>query len=56
MARPLGFEPLPSASQNLKDFSDANRKVLNMMEWWLRLVMPEEEVEQEAIDFLQQRL
>ncbi|WP_372798574.1 conjugative transfer ATPase [Litorivivens sp.] len=36
------------ATQNLEDFSDASRKMLNMMEWWLCLVMPKEEVEQIA--------
>jgi len=34
------------ATQNLEDFPDASRKMLNMMEWWLCLVMPKEEVEQ----------
>ncbi|MEW8523843.1 MAG: conjugative transfer ATPase [Candidatus Thiodiazotropha endolucinida] len=36
------------ATQNLEDFPDASRKMLNMMEWWLCLVMPKEEVEQIA--------
>ena len=36
------------ATQNLADFPDASRKMLNMMEWWLCLVMPKEEVEQIA--------
>jgi len=36
------------ATQNLEDFPDASRKMLNMMEWWLCLVMPKEEVEQVA--------
>ena len=36
------------ATQNLEDFPDAARKMLNMMEWWLCLVMPKEEVEQIA--------
>lgn len=36
------------ATQNLEDFHDASRKMLNMMEWWLCLVMPKEEVEQIA--------
>ena len=31
------------ATQNLEDFPDASRKMLNMMEWWLCLVMPKEE-------------
>jgi len=36
------------ATQNLEDFPDASRKMFNMMEWWLFLVMPKEEVEQIA--------
>ena len=36
------------ATQNLEDFPDAAKKMLNMMEWWLCLVMPKEEVEQIA--------
>ncbi|MBK1734907.1 conjugative transfer ATPase [Halorhodospira abdelmalekii] len=36
------------ATQNLEDFPDASKKMLNMMEWWLCLVMPKEEVEQIA--------
>jgi len=36
------------ATQNLEDFPDQARKMLNMMEWWLCLVMPKEEVEQIA--------
>jgi hypothetical protein len=36
------------ATQNLEDFPAASRKMLNMMEWWLCLVMPKEEVEQIA--------
>ncbi len=36
------------ATQNLEDFPDASRRMLNMMEWWLCLVMPKEEVEQIA--------
>jgi conjugative transfer ATPase len=36
------------ATQNLEDFPDASRRILNMMEWWLCLVMPKEEVEQIA--------
>ena len=36
------------ATQNLEDFSDASKRMLNMMEWWLCLVMPKEEVEQIA--------
>ena len=37
-----------AATQNLEDFPDASKKMLNMMEWWLCLVMPKEEVEQIA--------
>jgi conjugative transfer ATPase len=36
------------ATQNLEDFRDGSRRMLNMMEWWLCLVMPKEEVEQIA--------
>ncbi|MBT8144085.1 MAG: conjugative transfer ATPase, partial [Gammaproteobacteria bacterium] len=36
------------ATQNLEDFSDASHRMLNMMEWWMCLVMPKEEVEQIA--------
>jgi len=36
------------ATQNLEDFPNASRKMLNMMEWWMCLVMPKEEVEQIA--------
>jgi conjugative transfer ATPase len=36
------------ATQNLEDFPDQAKKMLNMMEWWLCLVMPKEEVEQIA--------
>ncbi|MCF6354680.1 MAG: hypothetical protein L3J26_06170 [Candidatus Polarisedimenticolaceae bacterium] len=36
------------AIQNLEDLPDASRKMRNMMEWWLCLVMPKEEVEQIA--------
>ena len=36
------------ATQNLEDFPDASKRMLNMMEWWLCLVMPKEEVEQIA--------
>jgi conjugative transfer ATPase len=36
------------ATQNLEDFPDASRRMLNMMEWWLCLVSPKEEVEQIA--------
>jgi hypothetical protein len=34
------------ATQNMQDFPDASRRMLNMMEWWLCLAMPPEEVEQ----------
>ncbi|WP_404357113.1 conjugative transfer ATPase [Methylotuvimicrobium sp. KM1] len=33
------------ATQNLEDFPDASKKMLNMLEWWFCLVMPKEEVE-----------
>jgi len=36
------------ATQNLEDFPDAAKRLLNMIEWWLCLVMPKEEVEQIA--------
>jgi conjugative transfer ATPase len=36
------------ATQNLDDFPDAAKRMLNMMEWWLCLVMPKEEVQQIA--------
>ncbi|MDN3519016.1 conjugative transfer ATPase [Aquisalimonas lutea] len=36
------------ATQNLEDFPDAAKKMLNMMEWWLCLVMPKEEIDQIA--------
>ena len=36
------------ATQNLEDFPDASRRMLNMLEWWLCLVMPKEEVDQIA--------
>ena len=32
------------ATQNLEDFPGAARKLLNMIEWWICLVMPKEEV------------
>jgi conjugative transfer ATPase len=35
-------------TQNLEDFPDASRRMLNMMEWWLCLVSPKEEVDQIA--------
>lgn len=34
------------ATQNLGDFPDAAKRMLNMMEWWVLLTMPKEEVEQ----------
>ena len=34
-----------SATQNMADYPDAARKMLNTVEWWLCLVMPKEEVE-----------
>ncbi|MCX8984247.1 conjugative transfer ATPase [Citrobacter portucalensis] len=34
------------ATQNLADFPDDAKKLLNMIEWWELLVMPPEEVEQ----------
>ncbi len=34
------------ATQNLSDFPDDAKKLLNMIEWWELLVMPREEVEQ----------
>ena len=36
------------ATQNLEDFPDAAKRLLNMIEWWLCLVMPKEEIEQIA--------
>lgn len=36
------------ATQNLEDFPDASKKMLNMLEWWMCLVMPKEEVDQIA--------
>lgn len=36
------------ATQNLDDFPDASRRMLSMLEWWLCLVMPKDEVEQVA--------
>ena len=33
------------ATQSLSDFPDASRKMLNMMEWWLCLTTPKEEVD-----------
>ena len=34
------------ATQNLDDFPGSAKKLLNMIEWWVCLVMPKEEVEQ----------
>lgn len=34
------------ATQNMGDFPDAAKRMLNMMEWWICLTMPKEEVEQ----------
>lgn len=34
------------ATQNLEDFPDAARKLLNMIEFWLCLYMPPDEIEQ----------
>lgn len=36
------------ATQNLEDFPDAAEKLLNMVEWWVCLTMPPDEVEQVA--------
>jgi len=36
------------ATQNLEDFPDASRKMLNMLEFWMCLVMPKDEIEQIA--------
>lgn len=36
------------ATQNLEDFPNAARKMLNMIEWWVCLTMPKDEVEQMA--------
>lgn len=33
------------ATQNLEDYPDAARKMLNMAEWWICLTMPKKEVE-----------
>lgn len=34
------------ATQNIDDFPGTSKKLLNMIEWWICLVMPKEEVEQ----------
>lgn len=44
MWRKLGAR-LWSATQNMEDYPAAAKKMLNMVEWWLCLVMPKEEVE-----------
>lgn len=36
------------ATQNLEDFPNAAEKLLNMVEWWICLTMPPDEVEQVA--------
>ncbi|WP_434986925.1 conjugative transfer ATPase [Vreelandella zhaodongensis] len=36
------------ATQNLEDFPDAAEKLLNMVEWWVCLTMPPDEVDQVA--------
>lgn len=36
------------ATQNMGDFPDAAKRLLNMMEWWLCMSMPPEEVDQIA--------
>lgn len=33
------------ATQNMGDFPNAAKKMLNMIEWWMCLVMPQEEIE-----------
>jgi conjugative transfer ATPase len=37
-----------SATQNLEDYPGSAKKVLNMVEWWVCLVMPKEEVDEIA--------
>lgn len=34
------------ATQNLQDFPDASKKLLNMFEWWVAMVCPKEEIEE----------
>ncbi len=34
------------ATQNIEDFPGNSKKLLNMIEWWICLVMPKEEIEQ----------
>lgn len=36
------------ATQNLDDFPDASQRMLSMLEWWICLVMPKDEVDQIA--------
>ena len=36
------------ATQNLADFPDQSQRMLNMIEWWLCLAMPKDEIEQLA--------
>lgn len=36
------------ATQNLEDFPDAARRMLSLLEWWLCLVMPKDEIHQIA--------
>jgi len=36
------------ATQNLEDFPDASRRMLTMLEWWICLVMPKDEINQIA--------
>ena len=36
------------ATQNLDDFPDASRRMLTMLEWWLCLAMPKDEIDQIA--------
>ncbi|WP_299772450.1 conjugative transfer ATPase [uncultured Pseudoteredinibacter sp.] len=34
------------ATQNLEDFPDESKKLLNMFEWWIAMVCPKQEIEQ----------
>ena len=36
------------ATQNLADFPDQSERMLNMIEWWLCLAMPKDEIDQLA--------
>ena len=47
MWRKLGFWYW-IATQNMQDFPDVAKKLLNMIEWWLCLTMPPDEVEEIA--------